>query len=134
MLTHLEERETASVELPAGGGFDESASTSGLVRAQSVEQTAVCSRGADAEKIALDPENVEKGLAQLVLTLVELVRQLLERQAVRRIDEGSLTDEQVERMGETFIKLEAKVRELKEIFALSDEELNINLGPLGDLM
>ncbi len=86
------------------------------------------------ERIKLDPENLEKGLAQLVLTLVELLRQLLERQAIRRIDSGALSDREIERMGETFIKLEAKVRELKEIFKLSDEELNIDLGPLGNLM
>lgn len=86
------------------------------------------------EKMKLNPENVDKGLAQLVLTLVELLRQLLERQAVRRIDSDTLTDVEVERMGETFIRLEEKIRELKNIFGLSDEELNINLGPLGDLM
>lgn len=86
------------------------------------------------DKIKLDPENVEKGLAQLVLTLVELLRRLLERQALRRIDSGSLSDQEIERMGETFIKLEARIGELKQIFKLKDEDLNINLGPFGDLM
>jgi hypothetical protein len=94
----------------------------------------VCDQSQAGERVALDPENVEKGLAQLVLTLVELLRRLLERQAIRRIDSGTLSDLEIERMGDTFIKLEARVAQLKDLFKLSDEELNINLGPLGDLM
>lgn len=86
------------------------------------------------KRINANPKNVEKGLAKLVLTLVELIRKLLEKQAMRRIDSGSLTDEEIERVGETLMKLENKMHELKEIFGLKDEELNINLGPLGDLM
>ncbi len=85
-------------------------------------------------RIDANPKNVEKGLAKLVLTLVELVRKLLEKQAMRRIEAGSLSDEQIERVGETLMKLETKMHELKEVFGLKDEELNINLGPLGDLM
>jgi hypothetical protein len=85
-------------------------------------------------RIDANPKNVEKGLAKLVLTLVELIRKLLEKQAMRRIEAGSLSDEQIERVGETLMKLETKMQELKEVFGLKDEELNINLGPLGDLM
>ena len=85
-------------------------------------------------RIDANPKNVEKGLAKLVLTLVELVRKLLEKQAMRRIEAGSLSDEQIERGGETLMKLETKMHELKEVFGLKDEELNINLGPLGNLM
>ena len=85
-------------------------------------------------RINADPKNVEKGLAKLVLTLIELIRKLLEKQAMRRIEGGSLTDEEIERVGETLMKLENKMKELKEIFGLKDEELNLNLGPLGDLM
>ncbi len=80
------------------------------------------------------PENVEKGLAQLVLTLIELLRQLMERQALRRIEQGSLTDDEIERLGVTFMRLERRMNELKTQFGLEDEELNINLGPLGDLL
>lgn len=87
-----------------------------------------------AERINIDPKKVEQGLAKLVLTLIELIRQLMEKQAARRVEAGSLTDEQIEKMGETFIKLEKKIQELKEIFDLKDEELNLNLGPLGDLI
>ena len=86
------------------------------------------------QRVAADPSNVEQGLAKLVLTLIELIRQLLEKQAIRRMDSGSLTDDQIERMGETFLKLDEKMAELKAAFGLEHEELNLNLGPLGDLL
>lgn len=86
------------------------------------------------ERIDADPSNVEQGLAKLVLTIIELIRQLLEKQAIRRMDSGTLTDAQIERMGETFLKLEQKMEELKTVFGLEAEDLNLNLGPLGDLM
>jgi hypothetical protein len=85
-------------------------------------------------RIDASPNDVEQGLAKLVLTLIELLRQLLERQAVRRVESGSLTDAEIERMGDTFIRLEARMKELKEIFGLQDEDLNLNLGPLGNLL
>ena len=85
-------------------------------------------------RVNADPEQVEQGLVQLVLTLVELLRQLMERQALRRMDQGTLTDEQIERLGETFMKLEQRMEELKEHFGLEDRDLNLNLGPLGDLL
>ena len=85
-------------------------------------------------RVNADPEQVERGLAQLVLTLVELLRQLMERQALRRMELDTLTDEQVERMGETFMKLDQRMQELKEHFELEDRDLNINLGPLGNLL
>lgn len=85
-------------------------------------------------RINANPDDVEKGLAQLVLTLIELIRRLMEKQALRRMEAGSLTDEEIERMGETFMKLEQKMEELKAEFGLSDEDLNLDLGPLGNLM
>ena len=85
-------------------------------------------------RVNADRDSLEKGLAQLVMTLVELLRQLMERQALRRIEGGSLTDEEVERLGETFMLLEERMEELKEAFGLEDEDLNLNLGPLGDLL
>jgi hypothetical protein len=85
-------------------------------------------------RVNADPEQVERGLAQLVLTLVELLRQLMEKQALRRMELDTLTDEQVERMGETFMKLEQRMQELKVHFGLEDRDLNLNLGPLGDLL
>jgi len=86
------------------------------------------------EKIDANSKNVEKGLAKLVLTLIELVRKLLEKQAMRRVEAGSLSEEEIENVGETLMKLEKKMGELKGTFGLKDEELNLNLGPLGDLM
>ena len=85
-------------------------------------------------RVNADPERVEQGLAQLVLTLVELLRQLMERQALSRMDQGNLTDDQIERLGETFMKLEQRMEELKREFGLEDRDLNLNLGPLGDLL
>jgi hypothetical protein len=86
------------------------------------------------ERIDADPEQLEKGLAQLVLTIVELLRQLMERQALRRIDDGSLTQEEEERLGRTFLALAQRMEELKEIFGLEDKDLNLDLGPLGNLL
>ena len=85
-------------------------------------------------RINADRDNLDKGLAQLVLTLVELLRQLMERQALRRIEGGSLSSEEVERLGETFMLLEQRMEELKDSFGLEDEDLNLDLGPLGQLM
>ena len=85
-------------------------------------------------RVDADPERVEQGLAQLVLTLVELLRQLMERQALRRMDQGSLTDEEIERLGETFMKLEQRMEQLKREFGLEDKDLNLDLGPLGKLL
>lgn len=86
------------------------------------------------ERIDADPESVERGLSALVLTLVDLLRQLMERQAVRRMEGGTLTDEEVERLGQTFMLLSQRMEELKETFGLGDDDLNIDLGPLGDLL
>jgi len=91
-------------------------------------------RNAFPRRVNADPERVEQGLAQLVLTLVELLRQLMERQALRRMEQGSLTDDQIERLGETFMKLEQRMQELKAEFGLDDRDLNLSLGPLGDLL
>src|SRR3954464_8425783 len=85
-------------------------------------------------RIDADAEKVERGLAQLVLTLVELLRQLMERQALRRMEGGNLTDEQLDRLGETFMKLDQRMTELKAEFGLEDRDLNLNLGPLGNLL
>jgi hypothetical protein len=87
-----------------------------------------------SRRVNTDPEKLEKGLAQLVLTLIELLRQLMERQALRRIEGGTLTTEETERLGRTFMALEERMEELKREFGLEDEDLNLNLGPLGDLM
>jgi CRISPR/Cas system-associated endonuclease Cas1 len=77
---------------------------------------------------------VEKGLVTLVLTLVELLRQLMERQALRRMEQGSLTDDQTEKVGSTLMALEARMAELRDHFGLTVEDLNLDLGPLGPLL
>jgi hypothetical protein len=81
-----------------------------------------------------DRESVEKGLATLVLTIVELLRQLMERQALRRVDDGTLTDGQIEKIGSTLMALESRMAELREHFGLEPEDLNLDLGPLGPLL
>jgi hypothetical protein len=91
-------------------------------------------QNADDTRLKLTPDNADSGLAKLVLTLVELIRKLVEKQALRRVDGGLLSDDEIERLGETLMKLEMKMEELKTHFNLTDRDLNINLGPLGDLM
>jgi hypothetical protein len=84
--------------------------------------------------IRADENNVEQGLAKLVLTLVELLRQLLEKQALRRMESGTLDEDEIERLGTTFMKLKQRIEELQVAFGLEDEDLNIDLGPLGNLL
>ncbi len=86
------------------------------------------------QRVDCSPESVEQGLAKLVLSLIELLRRLLERQAIRRMEGGSLTNEQVEDMGQALMRLEQKVHELAESFGLKPEDLNLELGPLGKLL
>ncbi|MBN6057511.1 gas vesicle protein K [Nonomuraea sp. RK-328] len=85
-------------------------------------------------RIEADREAVERDLSRLVLTLVELVRQLVERQSVRRMEEGDLSDEQVEVLGLTLMRLEEAMTELCDRFGLSPSDLNLDLGPLGTLL
>ncbi|TQM32869.1 gas vesicle protein K [Nocardia bhagyanarayanae] len=85
-------------------------------------------------RIDADPESVERGLVTLVLTLVELLRQLMERQALRRVDDGDLSEAQIERIGTTLMLLEQRMDELRDHFGLTPEDLNIDLGPLGTLL
>lgn len=85
-------------------------------------------------RINADQAKVEKDIAKLVLSLVELVRQLMERQAVRRVNAGSVSEDEVERMGETFLKLDQRMTELRNAFGLEREDLELNLGPIQDLL
>ncbi|GAB1820026.1 gas vesicle protein K [Herbidospora sp. RD11066] len=85
-------------------------------------------------RIETDSEAMERDLSRLVLTLVELVRQLVERQAIRRMEQTDLTDEQVETLGLTLMRLEEAMEEVCERFGLSPAELNLDLGPLGTLL
>lgn len=80
------------------------------------------------ERIDIDPDDVERGLAGLVLGVVELLRQVLERQAVRRMEGGTLTDDEIERVGLALMRLERKVRDLANEFGLTEDDLRIGLG------
>ncbi len=85
-------------------------------------------------KLEIDGDRVRNGLAQLVLTLVKLLHELLERQAIRRMDSGSLSDEEIERLGMTLMRQAEELENLREVFGLKDDDLNFNLGPLGRLL
>ena len=85
-------------------------------------------------RINIDAQSVEQGLAKLVLTLIELIRRLLEKQAVRRMEGGGLSPAQIEELGLALMRLEEKMRELKTQFGLEDEDLNLDLGPVGRLI
>jgi len=86
------------------------------------------------ERINIDARSVEQGLAKLVLSLIELLRRLLEKQAVRRMEGGDLSPQQIEEMGLALMKLEEKMEELKTQFGLTSEDLNLDLGPIGRLI
>ncbi|TQK42611.1 gas vesicle protein GvpK [Streptomyces sp. SLBN-118] len=88
----------------------------------------------DRRRVTLNPDTVERDLAALVLTVVELLRQLMERQALRRVEVGDLTEAQEERIGLTLMLLEDRMELLREKFGLEPEDLNIDLGPLGPLL
>jgi len=86
------------------------------------------------QRLETDAESVERDLFKLVLTIIELVRQLMEKQALRRVDEGDLTDEQIEGLGNGLMHLEQAMDELKARYDLTAADLNIDLGPLGTLL
>ena len=108
---------------------DDETLSADAVRALHAELTAIAR--ALPERIDADPEKVEQGLARLVLTLIEVLRKVLEHQAVRRMEGGSLTDAEVERLGLTLLRLNDRMEELKGVFGLKDDDLSIDLGPLG---
>ena len=84
--------------------------------------------------INIDENSLRNGILGLVLAVVEILRDALQNQATRRIESGSLTDEEVERLGNTFMQLADQMERLKKEFGLDDEDLNLDLGPLGKLL
>ena len=119
--------------MPESGGDEGRAATSdGAADDPTVAALHAIAR-ALPDRINADPEHVEQGLARLVLTVIELLREVLEHQAVRRMDGGTLTDEEIERLGMALLKLNHRMGELKTTFGLTDADLNIDLGPLGRL-
>lgn len=102
--------------------------------ARSEERASLSEHQRLRQRIETEPDTVERDLIKLVLTVVELVRQLMERQALRRVDQGDLTESQEERIGMTLMLLEERMTELREHFGLRPEDLNLDLGPLGSLL
>lgn len=86
------------------------------------------------QRLETDAEQVQRDLMRLVLTIIELVRQLMERQALRRVDAGDLSDDQVEELGLALMRLEDAMTELRERFDIDARDLNLDLGPLGPLL
>jgi hypothetical protein len=85
-------------------------------------------------RLETDAEEVQRDLMRLVLTIIELVRQLMERQALRRVDAGDLPDEKVEELGLALMRLEEAMKELQDRFQIDSRDLNLDLGPLGPLL
>ncbi|MBM9521171.1 gas vesicle protein K [Desulforhopalus vacuolatus] len=85
-------------------------------------------------RVNVDPDKMKNGVAQLVLTVVKLIHELLEKQAVRRIDAESLTDDEIEKVGLTLMRQAEELVKLQKLFGFKDEDLNIDLGPLGKLL
>ena len=86
------------------------------------------------DRLDANAENIEAGLARLVLTLIELLRRVLEHQAVRRMEGGGLADEEIEQLGLALLRLQERMTEIRQVFGIEQEELNIDLGPLGRLI
>ena len=129
--------------LGAGSGSPQSAASGSSMESQVVDalhaprQSAVAPLESVAEnlppRLNTDPDKVENGLAKLVLTLIEVLRKVLEHQAVRRMEGGHLSDAEVEKLGVALLRLNDRMQDMKGIFGLADEDLQIDLGPLGKL-
>jgi hypothetical protein len=115
------------------GAADESRQTAPEVSAAGTDSGVSLRSIAPAipDRINVDPEGAENGLARLVLTLIEVLRKVLEHQAIRRMEGGSLTEQEIERLGQGLLRLHDQMKELKTVFGISDEDLQIDLGPLG---
>lgn len=98
-----------------------------------LRQSLTFTESAFPQRISADSEAVENGLAKLVLSIIELIRKLLEKQAIRRMETGNLSEQEIERLGSALMKLEEKMDELKGVFGLTDEDLNLSLGPIRTL-
>lgn len=86
------------------------------------------------QRLDASPDDIEAGLARLVLTLVEFLRQVLEHQAVRRMEGGALSEDEIERVGLALMRLQERLDEIRIVFGLDADDLNIDLGPLGRLL
>jgi len=98
------------------------------------QRTAVRRKGAASMRWNPEPDDVQRSVAQLVLTIVEFLRRLMERQAIRRMEQKTLSRKEVEAVGDALMTLEETVRDIGRKFGLTPEDLNLDLGPLGKLM
>jgi hypothetical protein len=90
--------------------------------------------GALPSRVDIDPDLVGRDLAKLVLTLIELIRRVVEHQAIQRMDDPNLSEEQIEKMGVALLRLEEKMAEMRDLLGLAEDDLNVDLGPLGRLL
>jgi hypothetical protein len=131
------QRAEAAVGPPAGARLDEVARSAagafGLLPAGPRESGGAGGNGV-AQRLRTDPDTVERDLVKLVLTIVELLRQLMERAALNRVEQDDLSEEQEERVGVTLMILQERMTELCERYGLTMEDLNLDLGPLGSLL
>lgn len=113
------------------------AETGSLNDFYSTHEGAVSEQSLDGEvkgRLNLDPGKTRNGIAQLVLTLVKLLHELLERQALRRVESGTLTDEEIERLGFALMKQAEELERMYRVFGMEEHDINIDLGPLGKLL
>ena len=120
--------DTTRVESESFGAFDGVLRHDEVDRPRASHSAALC-----RTRVNIEPDHLKNGLGQLVLTLVKLLHELLERQALRRIDAGSLSEEQIERLGLTLMRQAGEIERLRREFGLEEDELNLDLGPLGRL-
>lgn len=120
--------------MPDAGTFADLASGGHRGQAADILSDLLESKAAGrAPRIDLDPERVQRGLGQLVLTLVKLLHVLLERQAIRRMDGGDLTEDEIEGLGLTLMRQAEEIERLRRVLGLAEKDLNLDLGPLGRL-
>lgn len=124
--------ERARIESEALSDFARAMNVGAIMR----EWLPECAGGRQVQgaRLNLDAHTPKNGLGQLVLTLVKLLHELLERQAIRRIEAGSLSDAQIERLGLTLMKQAQEIERLRKEFGLEEDDLNLDLGPLGKVL
>jgi len=101
---------------------------------QAVLSAATRTLSGDDGRIKIDPDSVERDLAKLVLVVVELLRRLMEHQALARMDRGTLSDQQIDRLSEGLFRAQSRLEELREAFGIPEEDFNVDLGPLGKIL
>lgn len=99
-----------------------------------IDQIAGSGKGSSGQRLNIDPQDVRKGLGQLVMTVMKLLHEVLERQAVRRMEAGTLSDDQIERLGTTLMLQNVEIKKICDELGVDEKDLNVDLGPLGRLL